>query len=357
MIRLVFNQPANIDTRRNYIAAVAPGVRYLMTNYHVGRCVPRSGYSEAAPYESARPYEGQPLGTRSLLIHWLAGLGDTLTFAPALLSLQANNPDARIDLLTIPVLYEILSAAGFRGNMIAYPAEVDAVERYDCFLPLEEDGKDPDYLRLGSIDFRAKQLRQPRGLGPASFQIDDATRERMRLPTSPLIRVGVQVRGLSPIRTYPSDLLAEVLRGLVRHGYEVHLLGGPDDCAAPAAPPLLFNDCGKTANFAETVALIEQMEGMICPDSYLMHLAGALAIPTVAIFSTIPPHLRVSAYPSVSALAPDTACAPCLVIEDHKCPLGHPECVALRSPTVSPQVILETVKRVVVGRLSQHSAP
>ena len=103
------------------------------------------------------------------------------------------------------------------------------------------------------------------------------------------------------------------------------------DCPAPAAPPLLFNDCGKTANFAETVALVEQMEGMICPDSYLMHLAGALAIPTVAIFSTIPPHLRVSAYPCVSALAPDTPCAPCLVIEDAKCPLGHPECVALRS--------------------------
>lgn len=357
MIRLVFSQPANIDTQRNYIAAVASGVPYLMTNYHVGRCVPRTACSEAAPYESDRPYEGEPLRTRSLLIHWLAGLGDTLTFAPALLSLQANNPNARIDLLTIPVLFEILSAAGFKGNMIKYPAEADAVERYDHFLPLEEDAADPDYLRLGSIDFRAKQLHQPSGLGPASFRIDDATREKMRLPASALIRVGMQVRGLSPIRTYPSDLLAEVLRGLVRHGYEVHLLGGPGDCAAPAAPPLLFNDCGKTASFAETVALVEQMEGMICPDSYLMHLAGALAIPTVAIFSTIPPHLRVSAYPSVSALAPDTACAPCLVIEDDKCPLGHPECVALRSPAVSPQVILETVQRVVVGRLSQQSAP
>jgi ADP-heptose:LPS heptosyltransferase len=357
MIRLVFNQPANIDTQRNYIAAVAPSVPYLMTNYHVGRCVPQSACSEAAPYESSRIYDGEPLGTRSLLIHWLAGLGDTLTLAPALLSLQASNPHARIDILTIPVLFEILAAAGFNGNMIPYPAEVDTVERYDCYLALEEDGGDPDYLRLGSIDFRAKQLHQPQGLGPASFQIGGAAREKMRLPAGPRIRVGLQVRGLSPIRSYPPDLLAEVLRGLVRHGYEVHLLGGADDCPAPAAPPLLFNDCGKTANFAETAALVEQMDGMICPDSYLMHLAGALAIPTVAIFSTIPPHLRVSAYPSVSALAPDTPCAPCLAIEDDKCPLGHPECVALRSPTVSPQVILETVERVVAGRLSAQSAP
>ena len=357
MIRLVFNQPANIDTQRDYIAAVVPDVPYLMTNYHVGCCVPRSACSEAAPYESPGTYDGEPLRRHSLLIHWLAGLGDTLTFAPALLSLQADNPNAQIDILTIPVLFEILAAAGFKGNMIKYPAKVHTVEQYDHFLPIEEDSNDPDYLRLGSIDFRAKQLHQPQGLGPASFQIDDATREKMRLPAGALIRVGIQVRGLSPIRTYPSDLLAEVLRGLVRHGYEVHLLGGPGDCPAPAAPPLLFNDCGKTANFAETVALVEQMEGMICPDSYLMHLAGALAIPTVAIFSTIPPHLRVSAYPCVSALAPDTPCAPCLVIEDAKCPLGHPECVALRSPTVSPQVILETVQRVVVGRLSQQSAP
>lgn len=77
---------------------------------------------------------------------------------------------------------------------------------------------------------------------------------------------------MSPIRTYPAGLLALVLRGLVRSGYEVRLMGEESDCPAP---PLLYNDCGRTTTFAETVALVEQMQVVICPDSYLMHLAGA----------------------------------------------------------------------------------
>ncbi len=64
--------------------------------------------------------------------------------------------------------------------------------------------------------------------------------------------------------------------------------------------PLLLNDGEKTANFAETVVLVEQVDGLICPDSYLMHPAEMLGIPTVTVFSTIPPHLRVRAYPRVA---------------------------------------------------------
>ena len=166
-----------------------------------------------------------------------------------------------------------------------------------------------------------------------------------------MIRVGIQVRGLSPLRTYPSDLMAEVMRSLVRGGYEVHLMGLEEDCNAPSAPPLLYNDCGRTTSFGETVALVQQMQAMICPDSFLMHLAGSMSIPTVAIFSTIAPRLRISSYRSVVGLIPDIPCAPCSAIDDENCPIGHPECVAFRTPNVSPKTILATLEKLVIESL------
>ena len=354
MIQLTFKQPANIDTQRHCVSAVQAGVPYLMTNYHVGQSIPREVCSRLEPYENVQAYEGQPLDHRSLLILWLAGMGDTISFAPALLSLQQQHPQARIDLLTIPVLYEILQSAGFRGTVVSYPALTEVTEAYDYFLPLEEIGRDPACLQLDSIDFAAKLLGQPAGLAPPTFLIDEAARKKMRLPAGPLIRAGIQVKGLSPLRTYPSDLLAQVLRGLVRGGYEVHLLGAADDCPAPSAPPRLYNDCGKTATFSETAALVEQMQVMICPDSYLLHLAGVLRIPTVAVFSTIAPHLRVSRYLSVVALAPDLPCSPCSVVQDDRCPMGHSECVALRTAPVSPEVILKTAQSLILDCLARE---
>lgn len=356
MIQLTFKQPASIDTQRNYVSAVQAGVPYLMTNYQVGQSIPQEACSRLEPYRNVNAYEGQPLKDHSLLILWLAGMGDTISFAPALLSLQQQYPQARIDLLTIPVLYEILQSAGFTGTMVPYPAPTKVAEAYDYFLPLEELGRDPAHLRLDSIDFAAKLLGQPSGLAAPTFSIDAAAREKMKLPPAPLIRAGLQIKGLSPLRTYPSDLLAQVLRGLVHGGYEVHLLGAEGDCAAPSAPPRLYNDCGKTTTFSETAALVEQMQVMICPDSYLLHLAGALQIPTVAIFSTIAPRLRVSRYPSVTALAPDLPCAPCSVVQDDRCPIGHPECVALRSASVSPEVILKTVQTLILDQLAREDA-
>lgn len=354
MVQLTFKQPANIDTQRNFVARVAADTPYLMTDYHVAHCVPRDAYAEASSYGAGGSIGSESLDGRSLVIQWLAGLGDTVAFAPALLALQQSNPGARIDVITIPALFDILTAAGFNGQMVEYPATVQTVERYDHFLPLEQIGRDADYFQLDGIDLYAKLLEQPQDLPTVKFSIDPAIREGMQLPPSPLIRVGIQVRGLSPIRTYPADLLALVLRGLVRSGYEVRLMGQAGDCPAPPAPPLLYNDCGRTTTFAETVALVEQMQVMICPDSYLMHLAGALAVPTVAIFSTMAPRLRVSRYPSVVPLSPDAPCAPCFVVEDDRCPIGHSECVALRSPNVAPPIILRAVESLAIQHLSSE---
>ncbi len=76
----------------------------------------------------------------------------------------------------------------------------------------------------------------------------------------------------------------------------------------------------------------------------------------MAVLSTISPRLRISAYRSVVGLVPDVPCAPCYAIEDDQCPIGHPECTALRTPNVSPKVILKIVEQLVIENLNAENS-
>ena len=107
MVSITFKRSLSIDTQRGYVAAVEPGVPYLLTDYQLGESIPRELTSSIEPFNEFERFDGRSLGEGSLLIMWLAGLGDTISAAPALLALQEQNPAARIDVASAARLFEI----------------------------------------------------------------------------------------------------------------------------------------------------------------------------------------------------------------------------------------------------------
>lgn len=67
----------------------------------------------------------------------------------------------------------------------------------------------------------------------------------------------------------------------------------------------------KDQPLVETAAFMQQIDLVICPDSALLHLAGALNKKTVAIFGPIPPQSRVNHYPNCTAVYRKLACSFC----------------------------------------------
>lgn len=61
----------------------------------------------------------------------------------------------------------------------------------------------------------------------------------------------------------------------------------------------------------ETAALVEQVDLVICPDSSMLHLAGALNKKIVTIFGPIPPQSRINYYPNATAVVKKMSCHPC----------------------------------------------
>ncbi|MCG3137254.1 MAG: hypothetical protein HJJLKODD_01097 [Phycisphaerae bacterium] len=355
MVQITFQHPVSLDTQRGYTARCRAGQPYLLTQYHFRECLPAADYLDHQPYRPSSPYRRLSLGNQSLLILWLAGLGDTLTFAPALMVLQQQNPQARIDLLTLPPLFDIVRELGFTGQLLNYPATPAEVESYDYFLPLEELSKFAGRQEKDAIDFFAEQLGVTIRNDQPTVSIADRKSHQQLPDARGRRRIGVQVSSLSPLRTYPAGHLAKLLRLLVQNGDEVHLIGQAGDCDAPTAPPLLHNHCGQTPTFSDLVALVRQLDLLIAPDSYLMHLGGLLQLPTIALMSTIPARLRTTHYPAVTAIEPALECAPCMVVEDQHCPLGHPYCLAMDTWPLCPENIFHQLQQLLpAGKIRDY---
>ena len=61
----------------------------------------------------------------------------------------------------------------------------------------------------------------------------------------------------------------------------------------------------------QTAGLVEQTDLVICPDSSMLHLAGALGKKIVTVFGSIPPMSRINHYYNTHVVYVDMPCHPC----------------------------------------------
>ncbi len=166
--------------------------------------------------------------------------------------------------------------------------------------------------------------------------VDPKSREKMRAwlahrrirPERPLIALA-PVAAYGPAKEWPMEryaALADILAE--RHGAECVLVGGSDDlpqCERIAA------QCKRGAIVAagettvgELIALLSLCQGFAGNDSGCMHLAGALGLPTVAIFGSTNPVRTGPLGPHCRIIYRGLECSPCL---ERTCRFGHYNCL------------------------------
>ena len=96
----------------------------------------------------------------------------------------------------------------------------------------------------------------------------------------------------------------------------------------------------KNLHWTKTAALMEKCDLVICPDSSLLHMAGALNKKTITIFGPIPPESRINHYPNATAVKVNLRCMPCFYqpscVDRNKL-----ECLKL----VTPEMVLDAVDK------------
>ena len=169
-----------------------------------------------------------------------------------------------------------------------------------------------------------------------------------RQPGAPLIAIA-PAAAYGPAKEWPPAKFAVVIDALAeRLGAECVLVGAPserakcEEVAALSANGAMVS-AGETS-IGELIALLSISSAFVGNDSGCMHLAGAIGIPTVAIFGSTNPLRTGPAKSHSRVIWHHLECSPCLA---RTCRFGHYNCLR----EVEPEEALEALMSLGVGTL------
>lgn len=145
--------------------------------------------------------------------------------------------------------------------------------------------------------------------------VTDGERMRARDMIGPGSVIALAVRGSTHVRTWPLPNVTRFAELAAERGWKVAVL----DSSAHEMPqhPGIVNLTGR-ASLLEVKAIVAESEFCVSPDSGLQHLAEATGTKCLALYSTIPPGLRIGHYRHVKAVWREShPCVPCF---DRGCP-------------------------------------
>jgi heptosyltransferase-2 len=191
------------------------------------------------------------------------------------------------------------------------------IERFMALgLPPGEPLERPYPLpRLETNEERAEYLRRTLGLASAGITV---------------LCPGAE---FGPAKRWPAEHFAAVARSETERGREVWLLGSPGDVEAARdiegqVPGGVVNLAGRTS-LEDAVDLIGLADRVVCNDSGLMHVAGALQRETYALFGSTSPAFTPPLGEHSRVIRHSIACSPCF---QRECPLGHMKCLRDLAP-------------------------
>lgn len=124
----------------------------------------------------------------------------------------------------------------------------------------------------------------------------------------------------------------ELAQRLERDGSRVVLVGAPDErdtANQVAADTHAINLVGQTS-VEECVSIIAGARGVVCNDSFALHVASAVRVPTVAVFCATSPEFGFGPWQNPLAAVVEReglTCKPCSRHGQRRCPLATNQCM------------------------------
>jgi heptosyltransferase-2 len=135
-----------------------------------------------------------------------------------------------------------------------------------------------------------------------------------------------------PAKRWPPAHYAAVARNALAAGRPVWLIGAPKDSAVcteiAGAAPGARNLAGRT-RLVDAIDLLSLADVVVCNDSGLMHVAGAVGARVIALFGSTSPDFTPPLGRDAEVLRLGLDCSPCFARE---CPLGHLRCLVDLEP-------------------------
>ncbi len=170
--------------------------------------------------------------------------------------------------------------------------------------------------------------------GPSRDRMREWLAANRKRPGRPIFAIA-PAAAYGPAKEWPAENYAALIDLLARREEaEVVLVGAPSERAkceevAAASKASAIIAAGHT-NIGELIALLSLCDGFIGNDSGCMHIAGALGLPTVAIFGSTNPNRTGPMGPKTRVIYRKLECSPCLA---RTCRFGHYNCLTQIEPS------------------------
>jgi ADP-heptose:LPS heptosyltransferase len=256
----------------------------------------------------------------------LGGIGDVIMTTPALQALKKLIPHCKLIYAT-----DLKYSDGALGDVIRHNPYVDELIGLDQIKESEYDYS-VDITATGLNKERSMQLPPNRidmfaeaigiSVDDYPFPTYEVTEEERAIAKNEIQKllkdrdkdktkiIVIQARSNDVRRTWPAQSVQEL----------ADLLSNKEDYL------VLLYDWGHSVGtwkdkknlvlmldkkFVETAAIVEQADLVVCPDSSMLHIAGALNKKTVSIFGPIPPQSRINHYTNAIAVIHKVSCQFC----------------------------------------------
>lgn len=277
-----------------------------------------------------RPYMGQNLEGKTLLIWRTGGIGDLLFIKPNIDFLKKRYPTCKIVFGTSGEYHPMVKDWKEVDELIniPFPAKYLFQSHYHItFEGVIERTEQAKYENAYSLFSRWMNLNiHPSYLYPRQKSNSELVRKIKRIFTDEFGLLDgvksclVQIRASSPIRTPSISFWKKVFNIIIEMGYHIILTDTPQ--YSGMIDNLIQKEFGDTYlfhNFAKhskdisyTIALASMCDLCVGTDSSLIHIAESVETKNFGFFAPFPGDIRVNTYPNGDYINIDKMhCAPC----------------------------------------------
>jgi len=308
-----------------------------------------------------KPYLGQDLTNKTLLVSRTGGIGDLLFIKPNLNFLKEKYPSCNINFCCGPQYQPMIDTWDCVDNLLDLPFSVSYLFKADYHAIFEgviERCKEAENTNAYSLFSRWLKLDLPDDLlipkqeaKPEKVEECKEILKTWGLDNKPFFIA--QIRASSPIRTPRPNFWMKIFNALTNKGYNILITDSPhqSDNIDKLIQSLenqekVFNFCQHSPSIDYTIAIVSLSQLSISTDTALIHIAQSLGVPGFGMYGPFPAFVRLKTYKNVDWVEGKCEDSPCFLHGRNPCPRnvkGYGPCY----DTINVEEVVEKVGRLI----------
>lgn len=251
------------------------------------------------------PERNQP-GGKTLVVR-AGGIGDIIQAGPLVKQLAKTD---RVTFCCAPPFLEVAGALPGVSNTLAYPPALSNVTTYDRIVYLE------NIVERERKEHVADAFLRAGGFDPEQIDANEKA-PAIKIPRPPYKfkktgkRLGVQLKASARCRSVTPEHMSKIISHFARNGWEIMFFGAPGSVINEEKNCINLTQMKRPPSIMQSAAIMQSCDCFLAPDSGLLHMAAAVGVPSVGLFSVIDAKLRTQYSPYQIGIMGQAPCAPC----------------------------------------------